>query len=222
MSRNGPYKIYRPEIPQEMIEHVEAGGTLVSFAEKLNIDRSTLFRWSKKYPEFKEAQHKAAQIDYERRSPYKEEFDDMLIKHMAEGESFEAFAAVINVSRTTLYNWVEHIPSFSHAKQIGTPKALRHWERAGMWGTFGKVKNFNANSWKYSMANRFPSEYKDKSELRHEVSGPDGKPLEANVTTNLPLVGIYQVELPDNGRDKQTETEDTNGSDSNGGDASTS
>lgn len=48
---------------------------------------------------------------------YKKEYTDLLIKHMSEGLSFESFAGLIGVARSTLYDWVDTIPEFAAAKE---------------------------------------------------------------------------------------------------------
>lgn len=42
------------------------------------------------------------------------------------------------------------------------------WERIGLKGTIGEIKNFNAHSWKFNMQNRLG--WKDRSE--HGLDGP--------------------------------------------------
>ena len=59
-----------------------------------------------------------------RPTKYKKEYCAKLIKHMAAGHSFESFAGVINVDRTTLYEWEKKQPQFSYAKQVGRAKDL--------------------------------------------------------------------------------------------------
>lgn len=88
---------------------------------------------------------------------YKKEYTDLLIKHMSEGLSFESFAGLIGVARSTLYDWVDTIPEFAAAKEEAWARSLLHWERVGKEGMFmgGKDNPFNATVWVFSMKNKF-------------------------------------------------------------------
>ena len=66
-----------------------------------------------------------------RPTDYKPEYCEMLIKHMAEGLSFECFAALVDTSRETLYNWTEKHPEFLYAKKRGLEKCQLFWEKLG-------------------------------------------------------------------------------------------
>lgn len=52
-----------------------------------------------------------------------------MINYLAKGYSIEAFAAEINVSRDTLYEWCEKHPEFSDSKKIAVNKAKQFYER---------------------------------------------------------------------------------------------
>lgn len=60
---------------------------------------------------------------------YKPEYCNMLIKHMAEGFSFETFAADIGTHRQILYGWCKKHPEFYDAKMIGTDLGQKYWEK---------------------------------------------------------------------------------------------
>jgi transposase len=66
--------------------------------------------------------------DRGRPSKYKPEYCEQLVKHMAEGYSFESFAAVINVNRDTLYEWASVHVEFSDAKKRAFEKNLKWME----------------------------------------------------------------------------------------------
>lgn len=98
-----------------------------------------------------------------RPSKYDEKYCEMLVDHMAEGYSFESFAAVIDVNRDTLYEWAKVHPVFSDAKKRGFDQSLFVWEKfgiAGLWGS--KDSSFNAAVWIFNMKNRH--NWKDKVE----------------------------------------------------------
>ena len=111
-----------------------------------------------------------------RPSDYKPEYCEMLIQHMAEGLSFESFAAVVDSTKKTLYNWADANPEFLHAKERGTDKCRLFWEKLGVdhiitkSESFGKgegseSKALNTGVYVFNMKNRFPEEWKDKKEV---------------------------------------------------------
>ena len=90
-----------------------------------------------------------------RPTKFRPQYCDMLIVHMSEGLSFEAFAGLVNVNLDTLYNWESLFPEFSDAKKIGVQKSRLFWETVGRQGAVGRIKNFNAASYCFNMKNRF-------------------------------------------------------------------
>jgi transposase len=66
-----------------------------------------------------------------RPTKYRDEFPDMLEKHMAKGLSIEAFAGVISISKDTIYRWVDEKKghkAFSDAFKRGKAKTILYWE----------------------------------------------------------------------------------------------
>lgn len=88
-------------------------------------------------------------------SKYKPEFCDMLIEHMKEGLSFDSFAGLIGVNSDTLHEWKRVHPEFSVAKTNGHAAAMLWWEKLGRAAAAGKVPNFNAAVFIFSMKNKF-------------------------------------------------------------------
>ena len=86
---------------------------------------------------------------------YRPEYCELLKIHMAEGLSFESFAADCDVSYDTLYEWERVHPEFSEAKKIGEPKNYKFWTKLGRDGSQGKIEGFNASAWIFTMKNRF-------------------------------------------------------------------
>lgn len=109
-----------------------------------------------------------------RKSEYKPEYCQQLIEHMAKGYSFASFGAIVNVHRTTLYNWMEANPDFKDAFDEGTSKSLYWWETVGMQGTVGKLKGFNASVYALTMAN------KHKWRQAHDITS-DGEKIETPI-----------------------------------------
>ena len=111
---------------------------------------------------------------------YFDKFPKMLIAHMTDGLSYEAFAGLIEVARSTLYEWDKNHPEFLEAKKIGLSKSLIKWEKIGMAGLYmgGKDNPFNSTVWIFNMKNRFG--WTDRQDVTTA-----GK--EINLTINHPM-----------------------------------
>ena len=73
--------------------------------------------------------------------------------HIEKGYSDESFP---DCDIDTLKRYItEHPEDFG--ADVGRSKRLRQlfWERAGVAGTLGQIKGFNAKSWTFNMQNRF-------------------------------------------------------------------
>lgn len=104
-----------------------------------------------------------------RPSKYKPEHCDTLIKEMSQGLSYEAAVAIIGVDDSTACRWEAKHPEFRNAKKEAFAKNLVFWEKMGIAGALGKIKNFNATTWIFNMKNRH--RWRDKHEI--EVSEID-------------------------------------------------
>lgn len=106
-----------------------------------------------------------------RPTDYRPEYCEMLVKHMAEGLSFESFAGVIGATKKTLYNWSDANPEFLHAKETGTEKCRVFWEKLGRDYVVNRSiagaesTSLNTGVYVFNMKNRFPEEWKDKKEV---------------------------------------------------------
>ena len=89
-------------------------------------------------------------------------FPQELIRHMSNGLSFESFGSVAGVTRMQLYKWEELHPVFKEAHEIGDMKCRYFWEATGIKGLHGKIPNFSASVWIFSMKCRFG--YRDGTE----------------------------------------------------------
>lgn len=118
-----------------------------------------------------------------RPTKYDPKFCEELVKHMAKGLSFEAFAGAIGVTKATLYNWEKDFPEFLDAKGIGWEKARIFWEELGIdniinrsdsvshgkEGGESSSRSLNASVWIFNMKNRFPAEWRDRTEVKSDV-----------------------------------------------------
>ena len=117
-----------------------------------------------------------------RPSKYRQEYCDLLVKHMEDGLSFESFAGVVHVDRDTIYEWANKHKEFSDAKKRGQALCQIWWESKGKEGLFtGKDEKFNATVWLFNMKNRFG--WRDQQSIEH--SGPDGKPISIDTRSHM-------------------------------------
>lgn len=149
---------------------------------------------------------------------FKEDYPQMLIEHMANGYSFATFGAIVDVSRQTLYKWLEDQPEFQKAYHIGKLKCQIYWERSLKdWQDGKKLRPgaikvtrdkktgeekqkvismeptpFNGPSYMFNMKNRFPEDFKDKQEIEH--SGPGGSALAPVVINIVPIAAKKETE----------------------------
>lgn len=136
-------------------------------------------RYKRAQPDYKERQNIAsrkrtemfnigkenAEVEEEwTNTKYREHYPERLIRHMADGMSFEAFGSVISVGRTTMYDWLGEHPAWRKAKEVGELKCLFYWEKLGKMGAI-QPKSFNAAAWIFTMKNRFKWQ---------DVNSPDG------------------------------------------------
>lgn len=99
-------------------------------------------------------------------SKYHDDYPYLLLDHMKQGLSFEAFGGVVHVGTVTLYNWLEVHERFARAKDIGQSLCRIFWEQKGIEG-MEKGKDFNAGVWMFNMKNRFSWH----DEMKHLIAG---------------------------------------------------
>jgi len=71
---------------------------------------------------------------------YRPEYCEMLIKHYAEGGTFESFAGVVDVCYDTLYEWAKVHPAFSEAKNKGKAKSYKFYLDMGKMIAAGQLR----------------------------------------------------------------------------------
>lgn len=67
-----------------------------------------------------------------RPSKYKSEYCQLLLDHMANGFTYNSFAALIpdnSVNMDTIYEWEKKHPDFAETKKRGIILATYHWEK---------------------------------------------------------------------------------------------
>lgn len=113
-----------------------------------------------------------------RPSKYKPEYCEELIKHAAEGLSYESFAGKLQVNIDTLYEWEKVHPAFSEAKSAARKASLYFWEKVGVLGTTGKLKGFNATSWVFTMKCRHG--WREPQQIDVNI----GNPIQINIDSS--------------------------------------
>lgn len=98
-----------------------------------------------------------------RPSSFKKRYCKDLIAHMKSGLSYETFAATINKSRETLYEWEKQFPEWAEAKKQAFDHCQLLWEKMGVSGAAGKIKYFNSTAWTFNMRCRFPKQFADSN-----------------------------------------------------------
>jgi len=99
---------------------------------------------------------------------WKKKYCEMLVDHMAKGLSIEAFAGEIGVTRNCVYKWRERHECFEKAFEQGKAKQHLFFEKMGIHAMAGKIKNFPASTYIFTMKNKLG--WKDKVEVDNNGS----------------------------------------------------
>lgn len=76
-----------------------------------------------------------------RPTEYRQEFCEQVIEFMSQGKTLTAFAAELDVDRTTLYNWCEQHAEFLNAYKRAKAKSQQWWENRLQEMTLGEKGN---------------------------------------------------------------------------------
>jgi len=114
-------------------------------------------------------------------SKYDESYPERLIEHMSKGLSYESFGAVVNVGKTTMYDWEGRHPEWKEAKGVAFNKAQIFLEQRLVAKISGNdVKGLNVKAIDttlliFALKTRFHETYGDKTKLEHsgEIVMPD-------------------------------------------------
>ena len=128
-----------------------------------------------------------------RPSSYKPEFCDLIADAMEGGLSAEAAAAKIGISARSLFHWQQEHPQFLQAIQEGRQRALLWWEERALEMASGKPGNAAIVSLGLRNRSRAASGWHDAQ--RHEVSGPDGGPIQQQAAQMPDLSHLDEDEL---------------------------
>lgn len=131
------------------------------------------------------------------RTAYSTELPDMLLEHMANGGTQDAFCGKpeVGVSHQTFWKWLKLYPELRVAKEVGVALAQRYWEGIGNDSMFlPDGVRFNMSAWRMIMMNRFS--YKDKTTLETAEGDPLAVvPLLQQPHRNLDNLSVVELKL---------------------------
>lgn len=108
-----------------------------------------------------------------RPSEYRNDFAEKCRAFMGQGFSLTAFAGHIGVNRDTVVDWQKKFPEFSVAVKDGQAARTMYLEQGLLENEIGPKITARI----FALKNADPEGWRD----RHEVSGPDGGPLQVVV-----------------------------------------
>ncbi len=86
---------------------------------------------------------------------------EKIVEVAAEGGHIPAMMAAINIfSKDTWYRWKIDYPEFKEAIEKAEIVSQAFYEKLGLLGTMGQIKNFSATTYMITMNNKFGDEYK--------------------------------------------------------------
>lgn len=92
---------------------------------------------------------------------YQPSYCEEIIKVAAEGGHIAQMRVAIDCrSKETWYRWINEYPEFKEAVEYAELISQAFYERLGLMGAMGEVKNFNATTYALIMNNKFSDEYK--------------------------------------------------------------
>jgi len=107
-----------------------------------------------------------------RPSEYRPEFCEKVVVLGEKGYSKAMIAGELGVVRMTLDVWCKEWPLFNDAMDRAREASLSWWEAQGNAGIWSR--EFNANAYRLQVLNRFPADWRERT----EISGPGGGPIE--------------------------------------------
>lgn len=112
-----------------------------------------------------------------RPTKYDPAYCEQIIAFMAKGASVAAFAAEIEVARSTINEWAEKHPEFSEALNIAKAKCAAWWERRARAGASGA--QVSAALIIFGLKNMAPDDWRDKQEIDHRSGDGSMTPKDA-------------------------------------------
>ena len=127
---------------------------------------------------------------------YDPSFCEQVVELGSQGKSKAQIAAALNVDRVTINAWCLEHPEFSHSVTRARELAQAWWEDLGQEGVTMGTK-FNANAYSLQVRNRFPEEWRDRTEnvvsgevrieeVRRLIVEPSPRTIEGEIVPELP------------------------------------
>lgn len=121
-----------------------------------------------------------------RPTKYDPAFCEVVETEMAKGLSLAAVAGIIGVARSTINEWMAEHPEFSEAVSRAKSVRLLHWERAALRVATAGGGPGTATIIVFGLKNMGGDEWTDTTKT--ELSGPNGAPIQAEVTSARELL----------------------------------
>lgn len=109
--------------------------------------------------------------------------NEAVIELMSQGASIVEVVGLLDISRSTLYEWIDEksdyfIPEFSDTIKKGLNASQIWWEKQARINL--ENKDFNFTGWYMNVKNRFRSDWFEKQEIDHTTKGEslNIKPIE--------------------------------------------
>lgn len=102
---------------------------------------------------------------------YRPEYCQRLIDHLRQGLSVQTFGAKVDVSRSTIYEWISTIPEFKEAHEKGIQLAQEFFESRLSAKISGQhingidTKKIDTTALIFALKTRFHETYGDKSSI---------------------------------------------------------
>ena len=102
-----------------------------------------------------------------RPSKYDPSYCEVIEKEMEKGHSVTACAAVIGVTKSTIYEWKKVHPEFSDAISRGYSLGLKYFEELLIGKMNGSKRNVDTSCLIFALKTRFHKEYGEIQKLDH-------------------------------------------------------
>lgn len=120
-----------------------------------------------------------------RPTKYDPSYCDEVIEFCSQGYSLSAFAGKIRVTRQSITDWRNAHPDFDEACQIAKGTRAYKLEDGLLNEQMGAAQ---INARRFALVNCAPDDWREKQDVAHTVSGPDGGAVQ--VVTHVKLVGV--------------------------------
>ncbi len=144
-----------------------------------------------------------------RPTKYRPEYCEMLIEHMTKGLSFESFAAEIDVSLQTIYDWTRAHEEFLEAKNRAFEKCRLFWEKLALLGASGLKsgnidgRNINPTLVIWNMKCRFPKEWRDNKHVTFETNDINSMDKKQLIEETKRTIEFLEAEYEEESKDAQ-------------------